>query len=105
MWDATFPDTFTPSYTISATSEAGLVAAGAEERKEAKYTSLGSLHCFTPLAIETTGVLGPKSMTFVKSSTAWKCGLSDGHNGLADPLPRNIGTLNYYIIIIIILLL
>ncbi len=29
-------------------------------------TSLGSLHCFTPLAIETTGVLGPKSMTFVK---------------------------------------
>ncbi len=39
---------------------------GAEERKEAKYTSLGSLHCFTPLAIETTGVLGPKSITFVK---------------------------------------
>ncbi len=28
----------------------------------------------------------------------WKCGLSDGHNGLADPLPRNIETLNYYII-------
>ncbi len=65
-WDATCPDTFAPSYTLSATSEAGLVAAGAEERKEAKYTSLGSLHCFTPLAIETTGVLGPKSMTFVK---------------------------------------
>ncbi len=34
----------------------------------------------------------------VGRSTAWKCGLSDGHNGLADPLPRNIGTLNYYII-------
>ncbi len=64
--DATCPDTFAKSYTLSATSEAGLVAAGAEERKEAKYTSLGSLHCFTPLAIETTGVLGPKSMTFVK---------------------------------------
>ena len=66
VWDATCPDTFAPSYTISATSEAGLVAAGAEERKEAKYTSLGSLHCFTPLAIETTGVLGPKSKTCVK---------------------------------------
>ncbi len=34
----------------------------------------------------------------VGRSTAWKCGLSDGHNGLADPLPRNIETLNYYII-------
>jgi hypothetical protein len=33
VWDATFPDTFTPSYSSSATSEAGAVAALAEARK------------------------------------------------------------------------
>ena len=64
MWDATCPDTFAPSYSSNATSEAGFVAASAEER-EAKYSSLGALHCFTPVAIETSGVFGPKSLLFV----------------------------------------
>ena len=59
------PDTFAPSYSSNATSEAGLVAASAEERKEAKYSNLGALHCFTPVAIETSGVFGPKSLLFV----------------------------------------
>jgi len=66
VWDATCPDTFAPSYISSAASEAGLVAASAEERKEAKYIGLGSLHSFTPVAIETSGVFGPKSLLFVR---------------------------------------
>ncbi len=65
VWDATCPDTFAPSYSGNATRGAGLVAAAEEERKEAKYTGLSSLHCFTPDAIETSGVLGPKSLLFV----------------------------------------
>ncbi len=65
VWDATCPDTFAPSYSGNATRGAGLVAAAAEERKEAKYTGLSSLHCFTPVAIETSGVFGPKSLLFV----------------------------------------
>ena len=39
------PDTFAPSYSSNATSEAGIVAASAEERKEAKYSNIGALHC------------------------------------------------------------
>ena len=66
VWDATCPDTFAPSYSSNATSEARLVAASAEERKEAKYSNLGALHCFTPVAIETSGVFGPKSLLFVR---------------------------------------
>ena len=46
--------------------EAALVAASAEERKEAKYSNLGALHCFTPVAIETSGFFGPKSLLFVR---------------------------------------
>ena len=50
-----------PSYSSNATSEAGLVAASA-----AKYSNLGALHCFTPVAIETSRVFGPKSLLFVR---------------------------------------
>ena len=64
------PDTFAPSYSSNATSEAGIVAASAEERKEAKYSNIGALHCFTPVAIETSGVFGPKSCCLCVSSAA-----------------------------------
>ena len=62
MWDATCPDTYAPSYSPNATSEAGTVATQAEERKEAKYSHLNP---FSLLAIETSGVFGPKTMQFV----------------------------------------
>ena len=35
-------------------------------RKEAKYTSLCSTHVFTPVAIETSGVFGPESLSFIR---------------------------------------
>ena len=66
VWDATCPDTFAPSYISSATSEAGAVAALAEARKKSKYARLDHMHSFTPVAIETSGVLGPDSMAFLK---------------------------------------
>ena len=44
VWDATCTDTFAPSYTSNAASEAGAVAALAEERKKAKYVP--ALGCF-----------------------------------------------------------
>ena len=66
VWDATCPDTFAPSYVASANNEAGAVAALAEERKKTKYAHLDSSHTFTPVAIETSGVIGPQSMIFVR---------------------------------------
>ena len=71
MWDATCPDTFAPSYSSRATNEAGDVATQAEERKEAKYTHLNSAHIFTPVAIETSGVFGAKTMRFVQELGQW----------------------------------
>ena len=49
-----------------ATSHAGGVASLAEERKAQKYASFDSTHLFTPVAIETAGVIGPKSLVFLK---------------------------------------
>ena len=62
--DATCPDTFAPSYISSATSQAGAVAALAEERKRSKYLLLN--HLVVPVAIEMSGVIGPLSMAFLR---------------------------------------
>ena len=66
VWDATCPDTFAPSYISSATSEAGAVAALAEERKKNIYAHLDPSHSFTPVAVETSGVVSPQSLAFLK---------------------------------------
>ena len=65
IWDATCPDTFAPSYTSLATSEAGAVAAAAEERKKSKYSHLTSCYTFKPVSIETAGVFGPETGAFL----------------------------------------
>ena len=66
VWDATCPDTFAPSYISSASSEAGAVAALAEERKKNIYAHLDPSHSFTPVAVEISGVVGPQSLAFLK---------------------------------------
>ena len=66
VWDATCPDTLAPSYRDIATANAGAVAAKAEDGKVAKYLSLDPNHSFVPVAVETLGVIGPKSMAFLK---------------------------------------
>ena len=66
IWDATSPDTFAPSYSSLASTEAGLVAARAEELKGTKYAPLVPHHIFTPVAIETGGVVGPQSLPFLQ---------------------------------------
>lgn len=66
VWGAKCPDTFTPSYIALSSKEAGAVAAAAETRKAAKYLDLLSLHEFTPVTIETTGVLGSQDMMLMK---------------------------------------
>ena len=60
VWDGTCPDTFAPSYVSQATTAAGEVAAQAEERK------CSCLPDFVPVAIETTGVIGPQTSLFMK---------------------------------------
>ena len=64
VWDATCPDMFA-SYTMSATSETGAVAALAEDRKRAKYLCLEPTYSFTPVAIESAGAFGPVTVAFM----------------------------------------
>ena len=66
MQDTTCPDTLAWSYRCHATKTAGAVADLAEERKLAKYTSLGPGYAFTPVAINTLGAIGKRSLAFLK---------------------------------------
>ena len=66
VWDATCPDTFAPSYIAHATSEAGAVAAQAEQKKCEKYCHLDTCHTFVPVAIETSGAIGPTTRVFLR---------------------------------------
>ena len=66
VWDAICTDTFAPSYISSATSNAGAVAALAEERKLSLYGNLVPSHLFVSFAFKTSGVVGPKSRLFLK---------------------------------------
>ena len=63
VWDVTCSDTFASSYAAAASREPGVVAALSEERK---VVHLGPLHLFTPVAVETIGVIGPLTRDFLK---------------------------------------
>ena len=66
IWDATCSDTFAPSALLTSASDPGSAARVAEERKVAKYSSLSTRYIFQPVAIETSGVLGPRTLSFLK---------------------------------------
>ena len=66
VWDATCPDTYAVSYRGQATTEAGCVAAHAEERKSGKYSHLLPTYLFQPVAIESSGALGPSTYIFLQ---------------------------------------
>ena len=66
VWDSTCPDTFAVSYRAQATQGPGKVATLAEERKEEKYRCLPPSHYFSPVAIETMGAVGPRSMALLR---------------------------------------
>ena len=66
IWDATCTDSFSPGNVISSAVDPGSAARAAEERKVVKYASLTDRFLFVPVAVETSGVLGPLSLCFLK---------------------------------------
>ena len=68
VWDATCSDTYAPSHLAQSTMAAGAVASQAEDLKKVKYSYLEGHPgiCFTPIVFETSGVLVPLSLAFLK---------------------------------------
>ena len=54
-------------YSIVASQEAGTVADQAERRKSDKYSNMDpNMYLFTPVVIETSGVFGKQTLSFLK---------------------------------------
>ena len=66
VWDATCVDTFCASSIVDAAITPGSAASSAEERKRVKYASLANRYEFQPIAVETSGVLGPSTIAFLQ---------------------------------------
>ena len=65
-WDATCVDTFASTSVVGGAVAPGSAAAAAEARKRERYRGLTDRYRFEPVAIETTGVLGPSTTAFVR---------------------------------------
>lgn len=65
LWDATCTNTFSATHVLECAVNPGAAARAAEERKYHRYRALSREHEFIPLAIETTGVLGPAFEDFI----------------------------------------
>ena len=66
VWAATCLDTFAPSHFSSAAMSSGAVAKQAEQVKRSKYAHLDASHHFVPVAVETSGVLGPEALHYLQ---------------------------------------
>ena len=65
VWDATVPDALAPSYSQTVILGPRAVAAQAELKKLSKYSSLPPSVCFVPVAIESLGTFGPRTVSFL----------------------------------------
>ena len=66
VWDATCSDTFSDINLAVSAADPGAIARRAEDRKCEKYSGLSSTYLFTPVSVETSGVLGPKTKNFLR---------------------------------------
>ena len=66
VWDATCGDTFSQSSIIGSALSACFVAKAAEESKRKKYQSLADRFLFYPIAVETSGTIGPASLSLLQ---------------------------------------
>ena len=65
VWDATCSDNFSCSNLIKSASDPGSVARQAEECKVTKYRTLSDRFHFVPLAVETSGIIGPRGTSLL----------------------------------------
>ena len=59
VWDATCTNTFSSTHVTHCAVNPGAAACAAEHRKRRRYEALAERYRFEPLAVETSGVLGP----------------------------------------------
>ena len=88
VWDFTCVDTFAASYIADATREAKAIVTAAEARKKEKYALLSKSHHFVPIAIETSGALGPDALSLLTDISRRQQSITHDHQSLLFLLQR-----------------
>ena len=65
-WDATCADTFCSSAVLDTAITPGAAADRAEARKRARYMDISQRYIFEPVSVETSGVLGISTLSFLR---------------------------------------
>ena len=65
IWDVTVVDTVASSYINATSNNSGAAADQAERDKHNHYIDLKNQFCFTPLAFESFGSIGPETVIFL----------------------------------------
>ena len=77
VWDATCVGTYAHSYSRVASQETRAVADQAERRKSDKCSNMDpNMYLFTPVVIETSGVFGKQTLSFLKDLACRVCKVS-----------------------------
>ena len=66
VWDATCVDTFAATHVVHCAVNPAHAANQAEQAKIEKYRNLTDRYLFQPISVETTGVFGAQTKTFLK---------------------------------------
>ena len=99
VWDFTCVNTYAASYTSNATREARAVATTAEARKREKYVLLSRSHHFVPVAIETSGALGPDALNMFSDIGRHQQAITHDHQS-QYPWALQQGNVAYILLII-----
>ena len=65
-WDATCADTYAPSSVVDSAVAPGSAASAAEVRKREHYRNITDRYLLEPVSVETTGILGPSTIDFLR---------------------------------------
>ena len=66
VWDFTCVDTYARSHLMNSALTPGSAATAAEKAKRSKYVDIATRHIFEPIAVETTGIYGQTTRSFIR---------------------------------------
>ena len=91
IWDFTCRDTLAQSYVAQTSKEAGKAAELAEQRKLSHYEERSAQYIISPVATETLGSWGPRSIKFMKELGKRICDATGGKdfNKLSLPVTEH----------------
>ena len=89
-WDATCVDSFAVTQVLRCAREPSAAAAAAESSKHERYAGLSERYLFTPVAVETTGVVGAEASKLLRHISGRISAVTKDPRELPVASPKNL---------------